>query len=150
MGEVKQVLVADDEENLRRVLKAQLQHDGYEVHSVADGAEVLQAMSEHHIDVLITDLRMPEMDGFRMLETLRGMPDLAGMDIVVVTGLDAAEIARRGGLPAELTPFIVGITGHGNVSGGAQEVLDELMEKDADLRARRVKALQARLRKPPR
>ena len=59
MGEVKQVLVADDEENLRRVLKAQLQHDGYEVHSVADGAAVLQAMSEHHIDVLITDLRMP-------------------------------------------------------------------------------------------
>ena len=41
MGEVKQVLVADDEENLRRVLKAQLQHDGYEVHSVDDGVERL-------------------------------------------------------------------------------------------------------------
>ncbi len=70
MGEVKQVLVADDEENLRRVLKAQLQHDGYEVHSVGDGAAVLQAMSEHHIDVLITDLRMPKLDGMGVLKAV--------------------------------------------------------------------------------
>ncbi len=70
MGEVKQVLVADDEENLRRVLTAQLQHDGYEVHSVADGAAVLQAMGEHHIDVLITDLRMPKLDGMKVLKAV--------------------------------------------------------------------------------
>jgi DNA-binding NtrC family response regulator len=70
VGEVKQVLVADDEDNLRRVLKAQLQHDGYEVHSVADGAAVLQAMSEHHIDVLITDLRMPKLDGMKVLKAV--------------------------------------------------------------------------------
>ena len=70
MGEVKQVLVADDEDNLRRVLKAQLQHDGYEVHSVADGAAVLEAMSEHHIDVLITDLRMPKLDGMKVLKAV--------------------------------------------------------------------------------
>ena len=70
MGEVKQVLVADDEENLRRVLTAQLQHDGYEVHSVSDGAAVLDAMSEHHIDVLITDLRMPKLDGMKVLKAV--------------------------------------------------------------------------------
>ena len=70
MGEVKQVLVADDEENLRRVLAAQLQHDGYDVHSVADGAAVLQAMGEHHIDVLITDLRMPKLDGMKVLKAV--------------------------------------------------------------------------------
>ncbi len=70
MGEVKQVLVADDEENLRRVLAAQLQHDGYEVHSVADGAAVLEAMTEHHIDVLITDLRMPKLDGMKVLKAV--------------------------------------------------------------------------------
>jgi len=70
VGEVKQVLVADDEENLRRVLKAQLQHDGYEVHSVGDGAAVLDAMGEHHIDVLITDLRMPKLDGMQVLKAV--------------------------------------------------------------------------------
>jgi DNA-binding NtrC family response regulator len=70
VGETKQVLVADDEDNLRRVLKAQLQHDGYEVHCVADGEAVLQAMAEHHIDVLITDLRMPKLDGMQVLKAV--------------------------------------------------------------------------------
>ncbi len=70
MGEHKQVLVADDEDNLRRVLKAQLQHDGYDVHCVADGEAVLQAMGEHHIDVLITDLRMPKLDGMQVLKSV--------------------------------------------------------------------------------
>lgn len=70
MTETKQVLVADDEDNLRRVLKAQLQHDGYEVHTAADGEAVLRALDEHHIDVLITDLRMPKLDGMRVLEAV--------------------------------------------------------------------------------
>jgi len=70
VSENKQVLVADDEDNLRRVLKAQLQHDGYEVHCVPDGEAVLQAMEEHHIDVLITDLRMPKLDGMQVLKSV--------------------------------------------------------------------------------
>jgi len=70
VAENKQILVADDEDNLRRVLKAQLQHDGYEVHCVADGAAVLEAMAEHHIDVLITDLRMPKLDGMQVLKSV--------------------------------------------------------------------------------
>jgi len=70
VGETKQVLVADDEENLRRVLRAQLQHDGYEVQCVADGEAVLKAMADHHIDVLITDLRMPKLDGMEVLKAV--------------------------------------------------------------------------------
>jgi DNA-binding NtrC family response regulator len=66
--DTKQVLVADDEDNLRRVLRAQLEHDGYEVHCVGDGEAVLQALAEHHIDVLITDLRMPKLDGMQVLK----------------------------------------------------------------------------------
>jgi len=66
--DTKQVLVADDEDNLRRVLRAQLEHDGYEVHCVGDGEAVFQALAEHHIDVLITDLRMPKLDGMQVLK----------------------------------------------------------------------------------
>ena len=64
----KQVLVADDEPNLRRVLSAQLERDGYDVHTVEDGEAVLQALEEHHIDVLITDLRMPKLSGMGVLK----------------------------------------------------------------------------------
>jgi DNA-binding response OmpR family regulator len=42
------------------------------------------------------------MNGFEMIRSLRAQPELAGMDIVVVTGLDANEIDDRGGIPAEI------------------------------------------------
>ncbi len=66
--ERKQILIADDEPNLRRVLAAQLQRDGYEVHAVADGEEALRALEEHHIDLVISDLRMPKVDGMQLLK----------------------------------------------------------------------------------
>ena len=55
LPEKKQILVVDDEANLRRVLSAQLSRDGYEVHTAEDGEEGLAFLKEHHIDLVITD-----------------------------------------------------------------------------------------------
>ncbi|MBN2342198.1 MAG: sigma-54-dependent Fis family transcriptional regulator [Deltaproteobacteria bacterium] len=66
-----QVLVADDERNLRRMLKAQLERWGYEVHLAETGTDALQILNENHIDILITDLRMPEMDGMELLNQVQ-------------------------------------------------------------------------------
>src|SRR6186713_1057849 len=65
--EGKQVLVVDDEPNLRRVLSAQLSRDGYDVHTAEDGAQALAVLAEHHIDLVITDLKMPGVDGMELL-----------------------------------------------------------------------------------
>ena len=51
-------------------------------------------------DLLVMDLHMPGMDGFRMLREMHASPEISNTNIVVVTGLDAAAIAERGGLPA--------------------------------------------------
>jgi CheY-like chemotaxis protein len=53
-------------------------------------------------DLLITDLRMPGMDGFVMLNALRKAPEASNTRIVVVTGLDRSEIEARGGLPPDM------------------------------------------------
>jgi two-component system, NtrC family, response regulator AtoC len=66
-GAARQVLVVDDEANLRKVLVAQLARDGYEVHSVEDGEAAKEFLGEHHIDLVITDLRMPRCDGMELL-----------------------------------------------------------------------------------
>jgi CheY-like chemotaxis protein len=57
-------------------------------------------------DLLVTDLHMPGMDGFNMLRVLRRAPEMAHTTIVVASGLDAAEISQRGGIPPgiELLP----------------------------------------------
>lgn len=101
------MLVADDEGNLRRVLKAQLQHDGYEVHCVGDGQAVLEAMSEHHIDVLITDLRMPKLDGMQVLKAVSERhPDVPVIMITAHGTVDTAvEALKLGAFDYVTKPF---------------------------------------------
>lgn len=66
---------------------------------ISSACEGIVSITRNTPDVLITDLRMPEMDGFAMLNVLRGLDDFSRMAIVVVTGLQAHEIAEKGGLP---------------------------------------------------
>src|ERR1041384_345652 len=61
------ILVADDEQNLRRVLVAMLRRDGHNVVQAASGAEAIEQLAE--VDVVITDLRMPGADGMEVLRT---------------------------------------------------------------------------------
>ena len=57
--ERKQVLIVDDEPNLRKILSAQLTRDGYDVLTAEDGEQGLALLREHHIDLVITDSRCP-------------------------------------------------------------------------------------------
>lgn len=68
-----------------------------------NGYEGLIRIGQEQPDILFTDLMMPGIDGFQMLRTLAHRPELADMQLVVVSGLDASEIADRGGLPANVT-----------------------------------------------
>ncbi|MBI2897237.1 MAG: sigma-54-dependent Fis family transcriptional regulator [Deltaproteobacteria bacterium] len=66
-AERKQILLAEDEANLRRVLGAMLTRDGYEVHTAQDGEQAIAILGQHHIETVITDLRMPKVDGLAVL-----------------------------------------------------------------------------------
>lgn len=95
------VLVVEDDQNLLRLYKARLSAlPGDPVVSLADnGITGLLMIGRSNPDLLITDLAMPGMDGFNMLRVLHQTPEMRHTTIVVVTGLDAAEIERRGGVP---------------------------------------------------
>jgi DNA-binding response OmpR family regulator len=70
-----------------------------QVQTARNGFEALVRVGLITPDLLITDLNMPEMDGFQMLQQLKSMTELAAVTVVVVTGLDNAEIEARGGVP---------------------------------------------------
>src|SRR5215468_2684068 len=63
------ILVADDEQNLRRVLVALLRREGHEVVQAANGLEAIEQLGKGDYDVVITDLRMPGADGMEVLRT---------------------------------------------------------------------------------
>ncbi len=70
------VLVVDDEPHMRRVLEIMLNQAGYKVFVAGNGREALKVIRESPVDLVITDLRMPEMDGIELLGCMRkdGLP----------------------------------------------------------------------------
>ncbi len=89
--ERKQILVVDDEANLRRVLSAQLTRDGYDVHAAEDGDAGLTLLREHHIDLVITDLRMPKVDGMDLLRA--ALRDDPNRPVIMITAHGTVETA---------------------------------------------------------
>lgn len=65
------ILVADDEAQIRDLLHLYLEKDGYEVLEASDGMEVLRLVQSEEIDLLILDIMMPGMDGYRVLRHIR-------------------------------------------------------------------------------
>ncbi len=105
--EKKQLLVVDDEANLRRVLAAVLERDGHEVHTAEHGEAALEFLREHHVDLVVTDLRMPGVDGMALFHQVsRSSP---GLPVIILTAhgtVDGAVEALKAGAFDYLTkPF---------------------------------------------
>jgi len=105
----KRLLVVDDEPNLLRAVAACLKAENYEVSTARSGHEALLQLAESVPDLVISDIRMPGMDGYKLARQLRGSPRTALVPIVFLTAKDetADRIDRfRAGIDAYLTkPF---------------------------------------------
>jgi DNA-binding NtrC family response regulator len=83
MTDVRTILLVDDDESLRRITEYNLREDGYQVTTAPDGRTALQRFQDGPVDLVITDVRMPEMDGVELLAHLKAMqPDLP---VIVLT-----------------------------------------------------------------
>jgi len=91
LPEKKQVLIVDDEPNLRKILAAQLSRDGYDVLLAEDGEEGLALLREHHIDLVVTDLKMPKVDGMTLLR--EALKEQADLPIVMITAHGTVDTA---------------------------------------------------------
>lgn len=87
----KTILLADDDENLRRVLEFQLTEAGYQVVTAADGAKALEHFSNDDFDSVITDLRMPKLSGLEFLEKIKAAN--SEIPVIVITAFGEVETA---------------------------------------------------------
>ena len=67
------ILIADDEEQIRRIVKKYGEFEGYEVAEAADGLEAVRLCREKTFDVVILDVMMPQLDGFSACREIRKM-----------------------------------------------------------------------------
>ncbi|HUF68497.1 MAG TPA: sigma-54 dependent transcriptional regulator [Longimicrobiales bacterium] len=85
------VLVVDDEEGLRDFVAEVVEEDGHDVTVAADGTEAATILADHGFDLLITDLRMPRLDGMTLLRKAR--TDQPDMEVIVLTAHGTVETA---------------------------------------------------------
>ncbi|MEK6609294.1 MAG: ATPase, T2SS/T4P/T4SS family, partial [Gemmatimonadota bacterium] len=81
----KKVLLVDDEDQLRRVMKDLLERDGYIVAEARDGVQALDQVDRFGPDVIVLDLNLPGLDGYGVLSQLRSRPATADVPVVVLT-----------------------------------------------------------------
>jgi CheY-like chemotaxis protein len=84
----KKVLVVDDEASVLKVLSRRLQANNYDVVTAADGLEGLEATMRERPDLIISDIMMPNMDGYTFIRKVREDPVLARIPIIVLTAKD--------------------------------------------------------------
>lgn len=107
LGSRAQILVTEDEANLRMVLAAQLGREGYDVHTACDGRQAIDILQDNHIDLVITDLRMPNVDGMQLLRhALTLDPDLLVIILTAYGTVDnAVEALKTGTFDYITKPF---------------------------------------------
>jgi CheY-like chemotaxis protein len=91
----KRILVADDDADVRLVLRVILERVGYEVTEATDGTEVLSMTGAEKPDLILLDYAMPKLDGKRTLEQLKADPKTAGIPVVVISATRDTSLADQ-------------------------------------------------------
>src|SRR5262245_43565768 len=89
------VLVVDDSQSVRKVVERALESRGIEVHSAASGTEALERLRRESPDLVLCDVIMRDVDGYRICEFMRREPRLARTPVLLTSALvDGAALAR--------------------------------------------------------
>lgn len=90
------IVVMDDDSGTRMLVSQVLKKDGYDVMSADNGAAGLALIVEHKPDLVVSDVQMPEMDGFQVVESVRADPEIASTPIILLTSLAERGHMREG------------------------------------------------------
>ncbi len=89
------ILLVEDDNNLREIYEARLQAEGFSIVSAHDGEEALVVAKNERPDLIISDVMMPKISGFEMLDIIRATPTLANVKIIMLTALGQNEDQDR-------------------------------------------------------
>lgn len=93
---MSKVMIVEDDASLREIYSIRLTADGYEVVSAGDGEEALAVAVREKPDLILSDVMMPKISGFDMLDILRATPETAGIKVIMMTALSSDDQRARG------------------------------------------------------
>ncbi len=92
----RKILVVDDSPLTRELIASLLEAVGYETISSGDGVEAYERLGRESVDMVVTDLEMPRMDGLELTRRLKGHPTLRSLPVVIITTRGTEQDRRRG------------------------------------------------------
>ena len=132
------VMVVDDALMVRELQRSILERGGYAVRTASDGAEALAMLAEQPADLVVTDLEMPNVDGFMLTSSIRAHPRLANIPVLIVSSRASEEDHQRG-LDAGADGYIVKTSFD---EAGLLAAVSRLLGRTAEAAPRRRKGAQ--------
>ena len=97
------ILVADDEQNIRELIKKYAKYEGFEVDDASNGLEVIEKAKDNEYDIIIMDIMMPELDGFSAVREIRKFSDIP----VIVLSARGEEYDKLHGFELGIDDYVV-------------------------------------------
>lgn len=92
----KVILVADDSATIRKFVSVALKLKGYDIVAASDGMEAMEKLVMEDISLIITDLNMPNMDGFELIRSVRSSDEYKNLPIIILSSLSKNEEVEEG------------------------------------------------------
>jgi two-component system chemotaxis response regulator CheY len=103
---MKTILTVDDSSSLRQMVRFVLRDAGFEVIEAVDGEDALSKLQGRELDLILTDINMPKMDGFELTRRVRAMPEYRFLPIILLTTESHVD-KKQQGKAAGATAWIV-------------------------------------------
>ncbi|HXN49505.1 MAG TPA: response regulator [Bryobacteraceae bacterium] len=100
------ILTADDSPSMRQMIAFTLENAGYQVIEAVDGKDALERLSKTSVQMLVTDLNMPNLDGIELIKRVRTLPQYKYIPIIMVT-TESEDSRKQQGKAAGATGWIV-------------------------------------------
>lgn len=92
----KTILAVDDSASVRKLISLSLKLQGFRVLTSSDGMEALEVLPSEKVDLLITDLNMPNIDGFELIRVVRNTPEYNDLPIIILSSMASNEDITKG------------------------------------------------------
>src|SRR5439155_26526431 len=102
----RRILVVDDALTVRELQRSILERAGFEVRVAADGNEALSKLAEEPSDLVLTDIEMPNKDGFALTQAIRAHPSLVNIPVLILSSR-SSEADRQKGLDVGADGYII-------------------------------------------
>jgi two-component system, chemotaxis family, chemotaxis protein CheY len=100
------ILAVDDSATVRKFVSVALTMQGFTVVTACDGMDALEKLPHQQVDLVITDLNMPNMDGFELIKALRENPSYKGIPVVILTSL-TDDVSKDRGAELGVNSYLV-------------------------------------------